>query len=218
MSIKIMSARLFIGGVLIALTAAMPMAARAEDAPVGPPVAAKDKLSGSELTAHLVGAAIPDANFLGQSSRMAIGRSKNAKIVEFAQDMAKAQTAAATSLTAWVNAVGPIVTDRSAYPGRTERPPAGRVSAPQMLPAQVEVLQRLSTLQGRDFDALYLSTQKDALQRLATAYQGYIDADGEPSLRAVAVRELAKAQDRLSMLDSLSANSANEAGTRRRRP
>ncbi|WOJ89027.1 DUF4142 domain-containing protein [Methylocapsa polymorpha] len=189
-----MSASLFAIAALIAAPANAQTAGQAN----APTDAAQASPAGQEPVAHFLASAIPNANFLAQTSRMAIGRSKNGKIRDFAQQIAKTQTAAANSLTAWVNTSGPVVTSRSTFSGST-----ARVSAPRLLQSQADLLQRLSILQGRDFDALYISSQKDALQQLANSYQGYIDNGGDPGLHAIAVRELENLMTALTRLDAL---------------
>lgn len=195
---KGMSTSLFAIAASIAATASAPSCAQTADELSSPPASVQAKPAGQESSAGFLANAIPDAHFLEQTSRMAIGHSSNGKIREYAQQVAKAQTAAANSLTAWVNTSGPVVTTRSASPGSK-----ARVSAARLLPAQANVLQRLSTLQGREFDALYISTQRDAFLQLTTIYQDYIEKGDDPGLHAIAVRELAEAMAALSRLDAL---------------
>lgn len=207
-------AQLLVSAAAIALTAASPPTARGADESVAP-APDKNDSDGEKAVQLFIAGSIPDASFLDASSRLAIALSNNADIRAYAERVANAQAKAANSLVGWVNAIGPVVTDRSIYPGRKEEAPVGRVSAPQMLQSQTAVLQRLSTLRGRDFDALYISAQKEALQHLTGVYQTYIDANQDGGLRAIAVRELAGAKDSLSTLNALP---PNEAGTPRRAP
>jgi len=183
---------------LIATMASAPTNGQTAGQANAPPDSAQATPAGHESMAQFLANVIPNANFLAQTSRMSIGRSKNGKIRDFAQQIAKTQTAAANSLTAWVNTSGPVVTSRSTFSGST-----ARVSAPRLLQSQADLLQRLSILQGRDFDALYISSQRDALQQLTNIYQNYADSDGDPGLHAIAIRELANLKTALSRLDAL---------------
>lgn len=78
-------------------------------------------------------------------------------------------------------------------------PPPGST----LLPAGQADLDRLSRLNGRAFDALYRSTQWDALRQLATLYASYVQNGDDPSLRALSSRELPKINLRLTELRKL---------------
>lgn len=200
----------FMSASLIALAAAvappqMARAAQAGDlmAPSAAPTPAPAAPAAQNPSARFLSDAIPAAHFLEQTSRMAAARTKNSKIRDFAQQTAKAQTAAALSLTAWVNTSGPVVTGRSAIFGQSGASPVSRVTAPRLLQSQADQLQRLSTLQGRDFDAAYISAQRDGLQQLADVYQQYVDKDGDPGLHAIAARELVEVKKAMDLLAGL---------------
>jgi len=152
--------------------------------------------------AQFITQALPSVNFVNSASRLAIGKASSAKIRNFAQQISDEQALVARSLAGFINKVGPIVTARSAYGGATAK--SGIVSAgPPLLPAQVDELRRLSAAQGRKFDALYISTQMDALQQLAAIYNDFITKGDDPSLHAIAARELPKVQDRISALKGM---------------
>lgn len=66
-----------------------------------------------------------------------------------------------------------------------------------LLPANREDLDRLQTLDGRQFDALYRSTQQDSLRQLAILYRDYATNGDDSALRALASSELPKVNRRL---------------------
>ncbi|WP_158811918.1 DUF4142 domain-containing protein [Beijerinckia sp. L45] len=79
-----------------------------------------------------------------------------------------------------------------------------RLAAPQpYLPASAADLDRLRGLQGREFDALYRSTQRDALMQLATLYRDYLQNGDDEALRALARSELPKINRDLRELSSV---------------
>lgn len=203
---KRLHARAFAAGASAVLLAAAPATAQTGvEAPPSPPPASSPSppgASSSELMAHFVASAIPTANFIATASRLAISKSRHNKIQKFAEALAKDQTATANSLAGWVNVNGPVVTLRSPYTGQIG-PGAARLSAPNLLPAQVTNLQRLSALQGSAFDSLFVSTQMEALVQLQTLYRDFIQNGSDPGLRAIAMRELPKVEQTMSALDSL---------------
>jgi predicted outer membrane protein len=156
----------------------------------------------SERTSHFVSTAVPITNFIATASRMAISKSRNAKIQQFAGPLAKDQSAIANSLAAWVNVNGPVVTLRSPYTGQIG-PGATKLKAPNLLPAQVTSLQRLSASSSHDFDALFVSAQMEALVQLQILYRDFIQNGTDPGLHAIAERELPKVEQTISALDSL---------------
>jgi len=149
-----------------------------------------------------VASTIPTANYLATASRLAICNSHNTKIQKFAEALAKDQTAVANSLAAWVNVNGPVVNLRSPYTGQIG-PGAARLSAPNLLPAQVSNLKRLSASQGSSFDKLFVSTQMEALVQLQILYRDFLQNGTDPGLRAIATRELPKLEQTISELDKL---------------
>ena len=71
---------------------------------------------------------------------------------------------------------------------------------PGLLPAGTDDLNRLRDMNGIAFDALYRSTQLDALRQLSTIYRDYIQNGDDDSLRAIAQRELPKINHRIAEL------------------
>jgi len=199
----------FVAGALAVMTAATPSAAQTGVETASPPAASASpapsppsSASASDLMSHFVAAAIPTANFIATASRLAVAKSHNTKVQKFAEALAKEQTAIANSLAGWVNVNGPVVTLRSPYTGQIG-PGATKLRAPNLLPAQVTNLQRLSASQGHDFDALFVSAQMEALVQLQTLYSDFIQNGTDPGLRAIATRELPKVEQTISALDSL---------------
>jgi predicted outer membrane protein len=203
---KRLSASVFAVQALAAVAAAMPAAAQTGDPATPPPAAAPAPSSSgsspSELMAHFVASTIPTANFLATACRLAISNSHNTKIQKFAEALAKDQTTVANSLAAWVNVNGPVVNLRSPYTGQIG-PGAARLSAPNLLPAQVSNLKRLSASQGSSFDKLFVSTQMEALVQLQILYRDFLQNGTDPGLRAIATRELPKLEQTISALDKL---------------
>jgi predicted outer membrane protein len=185
---------------LAALVLAAPAAAQT-GVDANPPPVSSGTSSPSELTAHFVASAIPNANFIAAASRMASAYARNGKLRDLAGELAKDQTTAANSLAAWVNVNGPVVTLRSPYTGKIG-PGAAKLSAPQLLPPQVSNLQRLSAARGRDFDSLYVSTLTEALVQLQTLYRDFAQTGADPGLQAIAARELPKIEQTISALDA----------------
>jgi predicted outer membrane protein len=185
---------------LAALVLAVPAAAQT-GVDANPPPVSSGTSSPSELTAHFVASAIPNANFIAAASRMASAYARNGKLRDLAGELAKDQTTAANSLAAWVNVNGPVVTLRSPYTGKIG-PGAAKLSAPQLLPPQVSNLQRLSAARGRDFDSLYVSTLTEALVQLQTLYRDFAQTGADPGLQAIAARELPKVEQTISALDA----------------
>ena len=132
---------LLVAGAVAALTVVLSAAAQTggggEAAPSSSPQ--PQAVPASELTSHFVATAVPTTNFIATASRMAISKSRNAKIQQFAGPLAKDQSAIANSLAAWVNVNGPVVTLRSPYTGQIGAG-ATKLKAPNLLPAQVTQL------------------------------------------------------------------------------
>jgi hypothetical protein len=130
---------------------------------------------------------------------MAIAHSQNAKLRGLAGELANSQNAIAVSLTQWVNVSSAVVTRR---PGQIGGGTA-KLSAPRLLPAQASTLQRLSTAQGANFDSLYVSAVREALVQLQALFGEFAQTGPDPGLKAIAVRELPKAEQAISALDKL---------------
>ena len=123
-------------------------------------------------------------------------------------DLAVAPLAVAGTVTTDVTGgVGDVLTGRSVAidnplaPLTVVRTPDPSVA--QTLPAEREDLSRLSSMNGREFDALYRSTQSDALQQLATLYRDYLRHGDDPALLAISNRELPKIKARIAELRRL---------------
>jgi predicted outer membrane protein len=193
---------------------------------VGPVVVAQ-----SPLTQRFVANAMPTVNFLNDSSRMALDKSTSPRIRSFADREAREQTITGNSMIAWADVNAPVVTGRSAYAGPLA-PIVGLATVPLdiagnvvggttnfltngtiavapaargglVLPSQQADLTRLSTRSGRDFDTLYISTQIDGLQQLATLYRDYSVNGDDAGLRSLANRELPRVNARLRTLRAL---------------
>ncbi len=104
-------------------------------------------------------------------------------------------------------AAGDVVTGRSVALAPLTVTPAAIGSAPTvgsaLLPAENDDLDRLRLMDGARFNALYKSTQLDALRQLATLYSDYRINGDDPALRAIAVRELPKINARIAELRRL---------------
>jgi predicted outer membrane protein len=77
-------------------------------------------------------------------------------------------------------------------------PPVG--SADTRLPRGQEDLDSLEGLEGKAFDADYKDKQKDALQQVETDYSDYVAKGNDPTLLAIAKRELPLVRKRLAAL------------------
>ena len=100
------------------------------------------------------------------------------------------------------NGVGNVVDGATGQvlPG-TVVPVQGPSVGAGLLPANREDLDRLQTLDGRQFDALYRSTQQDSLRQLATLYRDYAANGDDAALRALAASELPKVNHRLEQIN-----------------
>jgi predicted outer membrane protein len=199
---KRLSACAFAAKALAAMMVAAPAAAQTGVEATPPPASSPSGTSSSELMAHFVASAIPTLNFISTASRLAIANARSSKIRKFAEALARDQTAVATSLSAWVNVNGPVVTLRSPYSGEIG-PGAAKLRAPNLLPPQVSNLQRLSASQGSNFDKLFVSSPMEALIQLQTLYRDFIQNGTDPGLRAIATRELPKVEQTISALDAI---------------
>ena len=122
-------------------------------------------------------------------------------------DLAIAPLSVAGNVTSDVTGgVGEVLTGRSVAidpvaPLIVTRTPDPTVA--RTLPAEAQDLSRLLSLNGREFDALYTSTQSDALHQLATLYRDYLRNGDDPALRAIATRELPRVTARIAGLRRL---------------
>jgi predicted outer membrane protein len=211
----------FLGPLGNIVTAPVVAAGQIVDAPIaaanGAPIVKSNK------TAAFIANAVPNVNFLNDSSRMALDRSSNPMIRREAHRIALEQTIAGNSMTAWADAHPPLMTGRSAY---SSDPITGLASLPlnvivglgntvtggnivasnegrALLRSQSEDLSRLTASSGASFDMLYRDTQLDALRQLATLYSDYAATGDDPALRNLAQIELPKVQMRIRELNRI---------------
>ncbi len=81
--------------------------------------------------------------------------------------------------------------------------PRGPLIGAGLLPSDRENMEHLKSSDGRQFDALYRSTQQDSLRQLAILYRDYAAHGDDPSLQALAASELPKVNRRLEELSRL---------------
>jgi predicted outer membrane protein len=142
-----------------------------------------------ENSAVFVADAFADINFINLASRMAIAHTTNEKIRDFAIKVAKGETAVGMSVKVWMRAAVHKALSAPA-PSPASYTLAEKFRKLRLRPSQRADLQHLSSLQGRDFDAFYISTQKDALLRLKSLYEGFAQNDADSELHAIAAQEL----------------------------
>jgi predicted outer membrane protein len=164
--------------------------------PADAPPPAGATLASLENSAAFVADAFPDVHFLNEASRMAIAHATNEKLRDLALRVAREETAVGISLMHWVHTSGHATT--AEFPTL-----AVGFNPPRMLPSQASVLQRLSSLQGRDFDVLYVSVEKDGLRRLETVYQDFVQNGADPGLHAIAAQELPEVKQLIAALGGL---------------
>ena len=164
--------------------------------PADAPAAAGATLASLENAAAFMADAFPDVHFLNEASRMAIAHATNEKVRDLALSVAREETAAGISMMHWVRTSG------HATPAKVPTLAVG-FKPPRMLASQAGVLQRLSSLQGRGFDVLYVSVEKEGLRRLETVYQDFIQNGLDPGLHAIAAQELPAVKQLIAALDGL---------------
>ena len=103
-----------------------------------------------------------------QSSNLALERSRNSEIREFAQMMIQHHTRTTEQL-------------KSALREASMEPPPAR-----LMPAQQAMLDALRAAQGEAFDRLYLSQQAQAHDMALALHQTYAERGDTPALRRVA--------------------------------
>ncbi len=201
------SARVLAAVTLASVMAGAPVAAQTGDEAKPPafsssPASPPPSSSSSEETGHFVATAAPTAYFIATASRLALGNSRNGKIRKLAETLAREQSQAANSLASWVNVNSAVVTLRSPFTGKIG-PGAPRLSAPNLLPSQVSDLHRLSPLQGKEFDTVFVSVLMGALVQLQALYGDFIRNGTDPGLRAIAERESPKVDQAILELGKL---------------
>lgn len=111
---------------------------------------------------------------------------------------------AANVTTSVGNNVDNVITGRSVAIDNPLAPPMA--AAPMPMPADRAAtadLDRLRGLHGRDFNVLYRSSQRDALNQLRVLYSDYMQNGDDAALRAMARRELPKINRDLRELDRI---------------
>ena len=103
------------------------------------------------------------------------------------------------------NGVGAALGDATGgvLPGTVVPVGQGAAIGTGLLPADRDNLDRLQMLAGRQFDALYLSSQEDSLRQLATLYRDYAASGDDEGLRTLAAGELRKVNHRLEEIGRL---------------
>ncbi len=148
----------------------------------------------SPATAAFLTNVAQNVDFLDRSSRFALTNSKAARVHAFAFSEAREQTLAANAIDAYTEtAKDALLTGRS----------AAADTADMRLPLGQEDLNSLEGLNGPDFDAEYKAKQRDALRQVIADYEGYLASGDDPTLRAIAGRELPKAKRRLDQLGKI---------------
>ena len=134
-----------------------------------------------------------NVDFLDRSSRFALTNSKTPRLHAFAFSQAREQTLAANAIDAYTETAKDVLpTGRSAAEVADTRLPLGQ-----------EDLNSLEGLTGSAFDAEYKAKQLDALRQVVSDYQTYLASGDDPTLRAIAGRELPKAKRRLDLLGKI---------------
>jgi predicted outer membrane protein len=164
-------------GSILAFAAGPPKAQTAPPAPPSAVAPATDAQAVTEPSEALVDA-FSNILLLNTTSHMAITHATSGKVRDFALRVAKDATAAGSFL-------------------------KDRVYSAHMQPSQANVVQRLSSLQGRDFDLMYVSVERDALQRLETAYQVILGSSANPSLQEFATKKLPDVKQLIADLGGL---------------
>lgn len=155
---------------------------------------------------------VPNVDFLDRSSRIALTNSKSSRIRDFARVEATEQTLAANALDGWIEtdkssvasvpADDPLLTGRSVALGDTAAV-AQTALADAPLPLGQEDLDRLDGLNGTEFDNLYRTRQKDALNQIAASYAEYLAKGDDTVLKGIARRELPKVKQQIAVLNKL---------------
>jgi predicted outer membrane protein len=99
--------------------------------------------------------------------------------------------------------VGNVLSGRSVAIDNPLAPPMAAPTPRPLVKAGADDLDRLQDLHGRQFDALYKSTQRDALRQLSVLYRDYLQNGSDDALRAMASRELPKINRWLAELDAI---------------
>lgn len=142
------------------------------------------------IAAEYVAAAGASDLYEIESSRMALEKSENAEIREFAQMMIDNHTSTTEQLTTAAEAAGMT-------PG-----------APAMMPMQQQMIDELTPLTGADFDRTYLEQQRRAHQMALNLHQNYAASGDTEELREVASSAVPIIEGHIEGLQGLSADSS----------
>lgn len=150
----------------------------------------------------------PNVDFLDRSSRMALDKSKDARIKEFARSEAILQTNAANAFYDFSQGAGRIdvasaSTGDGLISGRSAAVTGQVATIDNRLPMGQEDLDSLEGLAGKSFDEDYKTKQLNALMQIETDYTDYIAKGDDPVLLGIANRELPKVQHQISTLRKL---------------
>ena len=158
--------------------------------------AASLSVATSPVTARFLDNVTPNVDFLDRSSRIAILDTKDTKLRDYAKATATDATNTANALYDWSQAgktgngaEAPLQTGRSAA---VDQVPDNR------LPRGQEDIDALYGSEGVEFSTQYRQAQIDALTQVQADYQDYIAHGDDPTLKALAVRELPKVTKRLA--------------------
>jgi predicted outer membrane protein len=186
----------------LSLTAFIGAPASTQVPPVATARADAATLASFENAAAFVAGAFPDIHFLNETSRMAISHAANEKTRAFALTVAREEASAGISIMNWMRSSG---RSGAGGPSPTPAPTSFAVSlkTPHMAPSQAAALQHLSRLQGQDFDVFYTSVEKDALLRLESVCQDFVQNGADPGLRAIAAQELPEVKRMIVALGAL---------------
>ena len=137
----------------------------------------------------------PTNDFLAVSSRLAEARAERPAIRAFARREGAGRAEMTAAFAAWdmdLQRHTAAADARLDVLSRLVAPADNRVVIDAAQPAPD--LTRLAAQQGREFDAVYVSDQTRALERLVAAYKDFILNGDDEGLRALAVRDLPQAQ------------------------
>ena len=151
-----------------------------------------------------------NVSFLDRSSRVASDYAVSDVIRGFARSEVSEQNAVAEALgdarQQATAARDDIVTGRSVAidgPGMIGASAATRQAANGRSPLTQAALDQLKNASGKAFDDLYWTAQLDALSQIEADYRAYIAHGDDPSLVALAKRELPKVVHRLELLSKV---------------
>jgi putative membrane protein len=152
------------------------------------PAYAQDSEGGARPSQEYVTKAAIGDIFEIQSSKLALRKSREAKVKSFAARMVKDHTAGSAKLKSIIKAEElPLV------------PPTRLDDAHQ------QKIERLSAASDGDFDKIYMDMQMEGHQEALAVHQGYAENGLEPKLKAFAKKTSALVQMHLEMLKGLHA-------------